>query len=178
MVLKEYKRKRKFHITPEPKPKITKGKRALFVVQKHHARRLHYDFRIAVKGVLKSWAVPKGIPKKAKEKRLAIQTEDHPLAYAKFEGTIPKGEYGAGKVILWDKGNYCNLKRDDKGKEISLSTCLKKGQIEIYLEGKRYKGAYALIHFKEKNWLIMKMKTSTARYLLQKKGKKSVSKRG
>lgn len=158
MSLNEYKKKRDFSQTREPKP--TKGRsknKRLFVVQKHFASRLHYDFRLEFNGVLKSWAVPKGLSKQTKDKRLAIQTEDHPLDYAKFQGTIPKGQYGAGKVITWDIGNYDNLKKDEKGRVVSFKKCLKEGYIEIFLHGERYKGGYALVRFKDDNWLIIKM---------------------
>lgn len=153
MSLSEYKKKRNFSKTKEPQPIKKNSKSAkIFVVQKHYASHLHYDFRLEVGGVLKSWAVPKGLSKSTKDKRLAIQTEDHPLDYATFEGEIPKGEYGAGRVITWDIGTYDNLKK--KG---SLKSGLKEGYIEIYLHGKRFQGGYALVHFKDKNWLIIKM---------------------
>lgn len=103
-------------------------------------------------GVLKSWAVPKGPPKKIGEKHLAIHVEDHPIEYAKFEGTIPKGEYGAGEVKIWDHGTYENLKTS------SLSKCLKGGTLEVKFNGKKLKGAYALVHFKENNWLFIKVR--------------------
>jgi bifunctional non-homologous end joining protein LigD len=127
--------------------------RALFVVQKHRARSLHFDLRLEIRGVLKSWAVPKGAPKKIGEKHLAIFTEDHPLEYAHFEGVIPEGNYGAGKVEIWDRGYFQNLKSR------SLFHCLKKGVIEFRTEGKRMKGSYALVHFRGKNWLWMKIRT-------------------
>ena len=153
MSLSTYKKKRDFKKTKEPAPsRKKKSSKDIFVVQRHNASHLHYDFRIQMKGVLKSWALPKGLPKTSKEKRLAVHTEDHPLAYADFEGTIPEGEYGAGKVKIWDKGTFIHPKKG------ALSTWYKKGHIELYLEGKRYKGPYALIHFKGKNWLMIKMK--------------------
>lgn len=123
-----------------------------FVIQKHRARTLHYDFRLQMSGVLKSWAVPKGPPKKIGEKHLAILTEDHPLSYAKFEGIIPEGHYGAGTVEIWDSGTYLNLK------EASMQACFQKGVLEFELEGSRLKGRYALVHFKEKNWLLTKLR--------------------
>jgi bifunctional non-homologous end joining protein LigD len=156
-MLIEYRKKRNFKKTSEPKGKNIKiDKKLIFVVQRHAASHLHYDFRIQIGRVLKSWAIPKGPSKK--EKRLAIFTEDHPLEYANFEGTIPKGEYGAGTVKIWDKGYFYNLKKDKNGKEISLKESFEKGKIEIFLEGKKLKGAFALINFKDKNWLFFKMK--------------------
>ena len=153
MGLLEYRKKRHFQTTPEPKGGRKKGgKEPIFVIQKHHARTLHYDLRLEIRGTLKSWAVPKGPPKKIGEKHLAIQTENHPLDYAKFEGIIPKGEYGAGTVKIYDSGTFVNLKPD------SLSKCLKKGTLEFRLEGKKLKNSYALVHFKEKNWLWIKVR--------------------
>lgn len=128
------------------------NKKSIFVIQKHEATHLHYDFRLEISGSLKSWAIPKGIPKTSKEKHLAILTEDHQLSYANFEGIIPKGEYGAGKVTIYDKGYYTNLK------SASMAACFKKGEIEIFLKGKKIDGPYALVHMKEKNWLLIKVK--------------------
>ena len=107
MSLKEYTRKRDFHKTPEPAARAAKGPAGhRFVIQKHEASHLHYDFRLELDGTLKSWAVPKGVPYAKGEKRLAMQTEDHPLAYIDFEGTIPKGQYGGGTVMVWDQGTF------------------------------------------------------------------------
>lgn len=154
MSLAKYRKRRHFKKTPEPKGKKIKGGREpVYVIQKHHARSLHYDLRLEMGGVLKSWAVPKGPPKKIGEKHLAVHTEDHPMEYAKFEGIIPKGEYGAGKVEIWDKGTYVNVKSD------SMKKCLKDGVIEFQPHGERLKGTYALVHFKEKNWLLIKVRT-------------------
>jgi DNA ligase D-like protein (predicted 3'-phosphoesterase) len=114
-----------------------------FVVQKHMASHLHYDFRLEMDGVLKSWAVPKGVPEQAKVKRLAVETEDHPLAYIGFEGIIPEGQYGAGSVEIWDSGEY--RLEDRSGKKIVFE-----------LDGQRLKGRYALVHTQGKNWIIMK----------------------
>lgn len=153
MSLVHYRKRRKFAVTPEPKGgKAKAGKAPIFVIQKHHARALHFDLRLEMRGVLKSWAVPKGPPKKIGEKRLAVLTEDHPMEYAKFEGIIPAGEYGAGKVEIWDSGTFENLKSD------TLTKCFKDGVIEFRADGKRLKGAYALVHFKEKNWLLIKVR--------------------
>ncbi len=122
----------------------------LFVIQKHYASHLHYDFRLEHGGVLLSWAVPKRPVAKLHEKRLAIQVEDHALSYGKFEGVIPKGEYGAGRVEIWDRGRYTV-------REGSLAQQMKKGHIKIRLQGKRLKGNFDLIRFKgKKMWLLMK----------------------
>jgi bifunctional non-homologous end joining protein LigD len=146
--LSEYISKRDFSVTPEPKSEETLGENKIFVVQEHSARRLHYDLRLERQGVLKSWAVPKGIPQKTGDKRLAVQTEDHPFEYQKFEGTIPKGQYGAGTVRIWDKGSYeLKIWKDDK--------------IEFKLNGEKLHGSYALVRLKkatEKDWLLMKLR--------------------
>ncbi len=158
--LKEYGQKRNFRKTPEPSPgKKKKGKETIFVIQKHYSRTRHYDFRLEAEGVLKSWAVPKGPSLNPREKRLAVPTEDHPLAYRDFEGVIPEGEYGAGTVIVWDTGVYRNLKERD-GKEIPVEQCLNEGHIIVWLEGKKIKGGYALIRTgkaKDRRWLLVKM---------------------
>ncbi len=142
--------------TIKPKEKALSSSQK-FVVQKHDASHLHYDLRIAVDGVYKSWAIPKGPSFSTKHKRLAVQVEDHPLNYGTFEGVIPKGEYGAGTVMVWDRGTYRNLK-----KETSMKQCLKNGRIEIFLNGKILKGGFALVRFREKNWLLIKMKDDYA----------------
>ena len=117
------------------------------MVQKHQARSLHYDFRLELKGVLKSWAVPKGLPEVKGIKRLAVQVEDHPVDYISFSGTIPEGEYGAGKVKIWDKGKW-NLVSGD----------LAAGSIKFELNGKKLKGEYVLVQLKDKkNWLVYKV---------------------
>ncbi|MDO8281934.1 MAG: DNA polymerase ligase N-terminal domain-containing protein [Thermodesulfovibrionia bacterium] len=115
-----------------------------FVVQEHHASHLHWDFRLEKDGVLKSWAVPKGVPDKKGIKRLAIQVEDHQLSYIDFEGTIPEGEYGAGMVKVWDKGVYELESETDK-------------RIVFELKGKRLNGSYSLVHLKDKQWLLIKL---------------------
>jgi bifunctional non-homologous end joining protein LigD len=117
--LSEYKRKRDFSRTSEPQGD-TGTERAIFVVQEHHASHLHYDFRLSMDGVLKSWAVPKGVPEEKGIKHLAVETEDHPMEYANFEGDIPKGEYGGGKVIIWDHGDYVLEHRDQDKVVIEL----------------------------------------------------------
>ena len=148
--LQEYGSKRDFSITPEPKGTAHKPqkKERIFVIQEHHARRLHYDLRLEKDGVLKSWSVPKGLPKTSGEKRLAVQTEDHPLEYSKFEGTIPQGQYGAGTVKIFASGTY-KLKSWDEGK------------IEFTLNGQVLNGKYVLVKFKkagEKEWVLLKTK--------------------
>jgi DNA ligase D-like protein (predicted ligase)/DNA ligase D-like protein (predicted 3'-phosphoesterase) len=146
--LTEYLAKRDFSITSEPAGKEKTGGKQTFVVQEHHARRLHWDFRLEKDGVLKSWAVPKGIPENTKDKRLAVETEDHPLEYAKFAGTIPAGQYGAGTVTIWDHGTFDTKIWDEK-------------MIEVTLHGERLKGRYVLVRLKragEKSWLMLKGK--------------------
>ncbi len=146
--LNEYRTKRDFSKTGEPRGSAA-AEEAIFVVQEHHASHLHYDFRLSMDGVLKSWAVPKGVPEEKGIKHLAVQTEDHPMEYASFEGSIPKGEYGGGQVIIWDHGGYVLEHRDQD-------------KVVIELRGNRLKGRYSLVRFKgressPKNWLIMKL---------------------
>ena len=119
--LSEYKEKRKFEETPEPKGGEKKAGSLIYVIQEHHARALHWDFRLEKDGVLKSWAVPKGIPEDTKQRHLAVQTEDHPYEYASFAGTIPKGQYGAGTVAIWDKGHYKPKIWEDDKIEVDLT---------------------------------------------------------
>lgn len=147
MKLEDYRKKRDFTKTPEPSGSDSQAAGDFrFVVQEHHASHLHWDFRLEMEGVLKSWAVPKGMPQKKGEKKLAVQTEDHPVEYINFEGTIPEGQYGAGEVYIWDKGTY---KLKDK----------KEGKIEFYLFGEKLSGRFVLLKFKdqEKNWLLIKL---------------------
>lgn len=158
--LKDYKGKRDFSRTPEPKGRANpSSKKPIFVIQQHDASRMHFDFRLEVDGVLASWAVPKGLSTDPRDKRLAVRTEDHPLDYADFEGRIPEGEYGAGVVIVWDTGEYENMSRKDD-KEIPLRKALEQGHAKVRLFGKKLKGGYALIHTKmrgdERNWLVVK----------------------
>lgn len=153
MPLEEYRKKRDFKKTIEPEPSVESSAHAnKYVIQKHQASHLHYDLRLEMDGVLKSWAVPKEPPADDKTKRLAVETEDHPLAYAEFEGMIPEGQYGAGKVEIWDSGTYELLERDEK-------------KIEAYIRGKKLSGRYVLLKMKpsprfkgEKNWLFFKVK--------------------
>ena len=160
--LKSYREKRNFRVTAEPEPSggRTETRTQIFVVQKHSARSLHYDLRLEVDGVLKSWAVPKGPSTNPKDKRLAIQTEDHPLEYASFEGTIPEGEYGAGTVIVWDTGTFKNMSKKD-GLDITLPRALENGHAAIWLEGKKLSGGYALTRT-PRGWLLVKMRDEKA----------------
>jgi DNA ligase D-like protein (predicted 3'-phosphoesterase) len=157
--LKGYQEKRDFSRTPEPSGKGPGTSREpIFVIQKHAASHLHYDFRLEVDGVLKSWAIPKGPSTDPKDKRLAVPTEDHPLEYADFEGTIPEGEYGGGTVLVWDTGPYRNL-TEKKGESIPMSQAVAHGHVKIWLEGKKLKGGYALTRFrtgKDESWLLVK----------------------
>jgi bifunctional non-homologous end joining protein LigD len=173
MGLKEYARKRDFALTPEPSGRGKKRARATsklsFVVQKHAATRLHYDFRLEYDGVLWSWAVPKGPSFDPADKRLAVHVEDHPLEYGGFEGTIPKGQYGGGSVIVWDRGTW----EPDK----DPAEMMRYGKIEFTLRGKKLKGSWALIQLRgrdgsDKNWLLFKRTDEFA-----KKGKSIVDQR-
>jgi bifunctional non-homologous end joining protein LigD len=167
MSLTEYRRKRDFGITSEPPPvRKRSSSKPIFVVQEHHATRLHYDFRLEVDGVLKSWAVTKEPSLDPSVKRLAVEVEDHPIAYAEFSGDIPEGEYGAGHVEIWDRGTYENFP-DEKSKPRSMQDGIKSGRLEFRLHGNRLKGAFALVHFKKSgkrdNWLLIKMRDEHAR---------------
>lgn len=160
--LQTYHAKRNFAATPEPKGG-SKGSGYSFVVQKHNASHLHYDFRLEVDGVLKSWAVPKGISKTINEKRLAVQTEDHPLEYGKFEGIIPAGNYGAGTVEIWDAGTYDPISH--KPSKNPMRAAIKAGTVKVKLHGKKLKGTYALVLMrktdeKHKNWLLFRVAES------------------
>jgi len=160
MSLTKYKSKRKFSDTPEPEGKVTKTKSKLtFVVQRHHASHLHYDFRLELDGTLKSWAVPKGPSLNPKDKRLAMMVEDHPLDYATFEGDIPEGNYGAGHVDVWDHGTYEPI--DEDGEVISPAAARKAlhaGNIKFRMKGRKLKGDFALVNMKkdDKTWLLIK----------------------
>jgi len=169
MALEEYKRKRRFEETPEPPPKVEKKSGHRFVVQKHRATRLHYDFRLELEGVLKSWAVPKGPSLDPADKRLAMQVEDHPVSYFDFEGTIPEGNYGAGSVMVWDVGTWEPLSPEPvkgrfvPGTDAEAVAMLKKGDFKIRLHGKRLNGDFAMIHIKARRpgskgteWLLIK----------------------
>ncbi len=164
--LKEYEAKRKFEATPEPKPVLRpQGDQLRFVVQKHAARALHYDLRLELEGVLKSWAVPKGPSLDPAIKRLAVRVEDHPLDYQDFEGVIPEGNYGAGNVIIWDRGIYQHpATSDSKESEKLLLDGLQQGNVKFVLAGEKLRGEFALVRTKkdEKSWLLIKKKDSYA----------------
>ncbi len=145
MSLKRYKERRNFTRTPEPGGRIQPGERHRFVVHKHQARQLHYDFRLEIGGVLRSWAVPKGPPLESGIRRLAVQVEDHPVDYIDFKGEIPRGEYGAGTVEIWDKGEFVLEKETEDRLEFSLS-------------GEKLSGGYVLLHTGNKNWLFIRRK--------------------
>ena len=152
--LSEYRRKRHFQDTPEPRGKVTSQAGKLFVIHKHAARRLHYDLRLEVGGVLKSWAVPKGPSLNPADKRLAIQVEDHPFEYRTFEGTIPEGQYGAGEVIIWDQGTY------EPEQSQSAAAQLERGELKFRLHGQKLQGSFVLVRLKgrerKNEWLLIK----------------------
>ena len=152
MSLTTYRRKRNFQRTAESAPESPAplSSRAQFVIQKHDATRLHYDLRLEMDGAFKSWAVPKGLPYAKGEKRLAVQVEDHPLAYGNFEGTIPKGEYGGGTVMLWDRGMFSPL-------TTTPAKDLKGGKLHFMLEGEKLRGEWYLVRLREGDqWLVIK----------------------
>lgn len=159
--LKHYQDKRDFRRTPEPQGGQRRpSERPQFVIQKHDASSLHYDFRLEVDGVLRSWAVPKGPSTDPSEKRLALPTEDHPLDYLDFEGVIPQGEYGAGPVLVWDTGPYRNLRAEKDEGPLDMPESLADGQVEVWLEGRKLQGGYALIRTgddSDSRWLLIKM---------------------
>ena len=159
MALETYAKKRNFKKTSEPPPRVHRSKTPIFVIQKHAASRLHYDFRLEIDGVLVSWAVPKGPSYNPLDKRLAVHVEDHPFDYRNFEGTIPAGEYGGGSVIVWDHGTWQPLDDDP-------SDALKRGKLVFALQGKKLQGVWSLVRMKrdEKNWLLVKRADETARH--------------
>jgi bifunctional non-homologous end joining protein LigD len=163
MALETYRRKRRFDRTPEPKGTVASKPQHRFVVQKHAASRLHYDFRLEIGGVLKSWAVPKGPSLDPKEKRLAVPTEDHPIEYADFEGVIPEDQYGGGAMILWDRGIWDPHDDPEEG--------LRRGNLKFRLEGEKLRGEWALVRMRgrssdgDKNWLLVKSRDEAARPL-------------
>ena len=167
MALTLYKKKRSFKDTPEPTG--GKGSESVlrFVVQKHAATRLHYDFRLEMEGVLKSWAVPKGPSTNPNDKRLAMMVEDHPYDYRTFEGIIPKGNYGAGTVIVWDEGTYEALEQGTKAEqEKTLLKQLRAGSLKFRMHGKKLKGEFALVKLKnaeDNAWLLIKHRDKYAK---------------
>ena len=175
MALEQYNKKRRFDQTPEPKGKVERGEQHRFVVQKHRASRLHYDFRLEMDGVLKSWAVPKGPSLNPADKRLAMQVEDHPVSYFDFEGIIPEGNYGAGTVMVWDLGTWQPLSPTPvngkyvPGTEADARTMLDNGDLKFRLSGKRLKGDFALVRMRSRRpgskgteWLLIKKKDEYA----------------
>ncbi len=161
MALEVYRKKRKFDVTPEPRGRTSRKKGNQFVIQKHAARRLHYDFRLELDGVMKSWAVTRGPSLVPGDKRLAVETEDHPIEYNSFEGTIPQGEYGGGTVMVWDRGTWTPLEDPYRG--------LKKGHLSFALDGEKLHGAWHLVRLrgrpgeKRNNWLLIKSNDEAAR---------------
>ena len=156
MSLSRYNEKRNFNVTPEPGGKKAKASASRsFVIQRHKASRLHYDFRLEVNGVLKSWAIPRGPSLNPTDKRLSVMVEDHPLAYASFSGVIPDGNYGAGIVEIWDKGTY-EPEEMDKISDKEIDRHINAGMLKFYLKGKKIKGSFALVRIDGKNWLLIK----------------------
>lgn len=163
--LQEYERKRDFSKTAEPSGRRAKKGKAKrrhprFTIQKHAATSLHYDLRLEVDGVLASWAVPKGPSLNPADKRLAMRTEDHPMDYLEFEGVIPKGEYGGGPVIVWDRGVFENISETRQGRKMELSEAIENGDVKVFLLGEKVKGAYALVRTSDpgdrEQWLLIK----------------------
>ncbi|HZA57407.1 MAG TPA: DNA polymerase ligase N-terminal domain-containing protein [Candidatus Udaeobacter sp.] len=155
--LAEYNRRRRFGVTPEPAGRLARVKNAelQFVIQKHRASRLHYDFRLEHDGVMLSWAVPKGPSLDPSNKRFAMQTEDHPIEYNQFEGVIPEGEYGAGTVMIWDHGTWEPEVED-------VERALAKGDLKFKLYGKKLGGSWVLVRMRERQWLLIKHRDKAA----------------
>jgi len=172
MALAVYNKKRNFKKTPEPKGKGGNKNQFRFVIQRHDASRLHYDFRLELGGVLKSWAVPKGPSMNPADKRLAVMVEDHPVSYINFKGEIPEGNYGAGTVEIWDKGLFLPIdKNHEKITEKQALEAIKKGELKIFLKGDKLEGEFVFVRLKkagfsneqsEKNWLLIKHKDEYA----------------
>ncbi|RYF96923.1 MAG: DNA ligase, partial [Chitinophagaceae bacterium] len=169
MGLTSYRNKRSFGKTPEPTGGRSSDEQLIFVVQKHDASHLHYDFRLEMEGVLKSWAVPKGPSTDPAIKRLAMMVEDHPFDYRNFEGIIPRGQYGGGTVIVWDRGTYLPAEgafKTKKERDKNLLSQLYKGKIVISLKGEKLKGDFALVKSSyqgENSWLLMKVQDKYAK---------------
>jgi bifunctional non-homologous end joining protein LigD len=165
MALTTYNKKRNFTVTSEPKGKKETKNLFRFVVQRHDASRLHYDFRLELGGVLKSWAVPKGPSMNPNDKRLAVMVEDHPSSYIGFEGIIPEGNYGAGSVAIWDNGVFFPVNEElEKLTEQQALLALDKGELKFFIKGKKLEGGFVLVRMKkdEKNWLLIKHKDEYA----------------
>ncbi|MFJ4205310.1 DNA polymerase ligase N-terminal domain-containing protein [Streptomyces sviceus] len=162
--LRDYHGKRDFGRTREPEGRQAPADAApRFVVQIHDASTMHFDFRLQVGDVLKSWSIPKGPSDVPKDKRLAVPTEDHPLEYEDFEGVIPEGEYGGGTVIVWDRGTYEPLSHDRQGRPIDFAESLERGHATFRVHGTKLRGRYALTRFREDNWLLVKTAEGRAR---------------
>jgi len=159
--LHTYNEKRRFGTTPEPPGELGDGGGNSFVVQKHRARRLHYDFRLEVDGVMPSWAVPKGPSYDPQAKRLAVHVEDHPLDYRTFEGNIPGGEYGAGSVIVWDTGTYRNI-TEHNGKPVAMRDAIDKGHVSVWLDGTKLHGGWSLTRTRGDDWIMVKRRDEWA----------------
>ena len=181
MPLEEYRRRRRFDVTAEPEGKKVpkrRGKKLAFVVQKHRATALHYDFRIEWRGVMLSWAVPRGPSLDPKVKRMAMPTEDHPIEYNKFEGIIPEGEYGGGTVMIWDRGTWTPEVPD-------VDAALKKGDLKFRLDGEKLEGSWVLVRMRQRpnerrpSWLMIKHRDehATERDIADEKPRSVVSKR-
>lgn len=160
--LDEYRRRRDLDATPEPPGgRPEPGERPIFVIQEHAASTRHFDLRLETQGILASWAVPKDPSTDPDDQRLAVRTEDHPLEYADFEGHIPAGQYGAGAVIVWDIGPYQSLTQDDEGDPRPVAEAIEAGHVEVWLEGEKVRGGYALTHARlggdDDNWLLRKL---------------------
>ena len=155
--LAEYNRKRRFEVTPEPAGKQARPRKKIleFVVQKHRASRLHYDFRLEHDGVMLSWAVPKGPSLDPANKRFAMQTEDHPIEYNQFEGVIPEGEYGGGTVMIWDRGTW-------KPEVDDVDAALANGDLKFKLNGKKLRGSWVLVRMRPRQWLLIKHRDKSA----------------
>lgn len=164
MALSTYNKKRNFKATAEPKGLADNKSSFRFVVQRHHASHLHYDFRLELGGVLKSWAVPKGPSLNPKHKRLAMMVEDHPVSYIGFQGTIPEGNYGAGEVMIWDEGTFVPVDKNHTPiTDKQAQSALKKGELKFELKGKKLIGEFVLVHLKtdtskDNSWLLIKHK--------------------
>lgn len=165
--LEHYSQRRDWTSTPEPSADAELEGLAregpLFVIQKHDASTLHYDLRLEVDGVLKSWSLPRGPSTDPRDRRLAVPTEDHPLAYASFEGVIPQGQYDAGAVVVWDRGTYENLREAREG--VSMGGSVEEGRIEVWLAGEKIRGGFSLVRFRggeDEAWLLVKMEDAEA----------------